>query len=76
MLRTLSNKLFNENRSQIIGIDISSDSVKLLALDKKDNQEYQVEAFASVPLDDGAVVEKEIKNPEIVTKAIQKAIRD
>jgi len=41
----------------LLGIDISSSSIKLLELSKSGSK-YKVECYASRPLPDGSVVEK------------------
>lgn len=49
----------------LLGIDISSSSIKLLELSKSGSK-YKVENYASRPLPDGAVVEKNIANLDAV----------
>ncbi len=66
-------KIFTRKTTPMLGIDISSASVKLLGL-SKDGERYQVNAFSIVPLPEGAVVEKEIKESDIVIAAISKAV--
>ncbi|MDH5426155.1 MAG: pilus assembly protein PilM, partial [Gammaproteobacteria bacterium] len=58
----------------ILGIDISSTSIKLLELSKNGDQ-YRVEAQAVEPLPADAVVEKNIQDAEAVAEAIKKAIK-
>lgn len=57
----------------LIGLDISSTSVKLLELSKK-GAEYQIEAIAVEPLPANAVVEKNIVEIESVGECIKRAI--
>ena len=57
----------------IVGIDIGSSAVKLLQLQKKGNQ-YYVELYATEPLPPGAVIEKTIKDPEVVVKALKNLV--
>ncbi len=57
----------------LVGIDISSTSVKLLQLARRGNG-YEVKYYAVVPLPKGAAAEKEIKQPEKVVKAIERLI--
>ncbi|MFP4245035.1 MAG: pilus assembly protein PilM, partial [Ectothiorhodospira sp.] len=61
-------------RPPLIGIDISSTSVKLVELGG-DHPPYRVEAYAVEPLPGNAVVEKNIQEVEAVGEAIQKAYR-
>ena len=57
----------------LIGVDISSTSVKLLELSVK-NGRYWVESYGLVPLQENSVVEKNILNPEAVSDALERAI--
>lgn len=65
--------LYSKQSKGLIGVDISSTSVKLLELSVK-NGRYWVESYVLVPLSEGSVVEKNILNPEAVGDAITKAI--
>lgn len=58
-----------------MGVDISSSSVKLLELSVK-NGRYTVNSYASVPLVEGAVVDRNIINAEAVTEAIEDALKE
>ena len=49
--------LFNKKANTLLGIDISSTSVKLLELSRQGDR-YRVEAYAVEPLPANAVVEK------------------
>ncbi|MGA0935355.1 MAG: pilus assembly protein PilM, partial [Pseudohongiellaceae bacterium] len=53
--------LFSKKNNALLGIDISSSSIKLLELSKSGSK-YKVENYATRPLPDGAVVEKNIVN--------------
>ena len=66
-------RLFGIVSEPIIGIDIGSSAIKLLQLEKKNNQ-YCVEHYAIEPIEPGIVVEKSIKNAEAVVTAINKLI--
>ncbi|RUR34414.1 type IV pilus assembly protein PilM [Vreelandella nanhaiensis] len=59
----------------LIGVDITSSSVKLLEL-KKSRNTYQVENYAIRPLSDGAVVEGRIQNINEVADALSQALDD
>lgn len=65
--------LFKKKNKAIIGVDISSTSVKLIELSET-NGRKQVEAYASEPLPENAVVEQSINDEEAVGNAIKKAI--
>lgn len=65
--------LFNKKSKALIGVDISSTSVKVLEL-SRNNGRYQVEAYAAEPLPPNAIVEQAISNDEAVGEAIRKAI--
>jgi type IV pilus assembly protein PilM len=63
--------LFNKKSKNLVGIDISSSSIKLLELSKQGDK-YKVEHYATRPLPSGAVLEKNIANVEAVGEEIQK----
>ena len=65
--------LFNKKSNTLIGVDISSTSVKVLEL-SRNNDRFQVEAYASEPLPPNAIVEQSISNDEAVGEAIRKAV--
>ncbi|MBP5979401.1 MAG: type IV pilus assembly protein PilM [Halomonas sp.] len=58
---------------ELIGIDITSRSVKLLELKKRPDT-YQVESFAVHPLPEGAVDEQRINNINDVSNSLNRAI--
>ncbi|KPU55507.1 type IV pilus assembly PilM family protein [Pseudomonas fluorescens] len=65
--------LFNKKSSTLLGIDISSTSVKLLELSRQ-GERYRVEAYAVEPLPVGAVIEKNIAELEGVGLALTRAL--
>ncbi len=67
-------KLLRRNRGLLAGLEISSSSVKLVALSKLATG-FQLEAIATTNLSHRAVVAKEIKNPSLVADAIRLCIR-
>jgi len=66
--------LFRKKRQSLLGIDISSTSVKLLEI-KGHNGRYRVESYAVEPLPANAVVEKSIANLEAVAATIKTAVK-
>ena len=66
-------RLYRKPSKGLIGVDISSTSVKVLELSVKNNR-YWVESYALVPLSEGSVVEKNILNPEAVGDALERAV--
>lgn len=58
----------------LLGLDISSTSVKLLELSRS-NGRYRIESYAVEPIAPGAVTEKTIADPEGVGAAIRQAVR-
>lgn len=62
------------NKPNILGLDISSTSVKLLEL-AQDGDKYRVQSLAVEPLPDNAVVEKNIQDVEAVGDTILKAVK-
>ena len=65
--------LFKKKSNALLGLDISSTSVKLLEL-SRNNGRYRVEAYAVEPLPPNAVVEKNISDVEGVGEAIKRVI--
>ncbi|MFT7219995.1 MAG: type IV pilus assembly protein PilM, partial [Candidatus Azotimanducaceae bacterium] len=59
--------------SSMLGLDISSTSVKLLELSKSGN-DYRVESYGVEPLPENAVVEKNISDVDGVGEAIQRLL--
>ena len=66
--------LFKRKKPPILGLDISSTSVKLLEL-AEDGDTYRVQSMAVEPLPDNAVVDKNIQDVEAVGNTIQKAVK-
>lgn len=66
-------QLFNKGPAPLIGLDISSTSVKLLELGQSGDR-YRVESYAVVPLPENAVEEKNIADVEAVGSAIKRAV--
>ncbi len=65
--------LFGKKSNVLLGLDISSTSVKLLEL-SKNNDRYRVEAYGVEPLPPNAVVEKNISDVEGVGEAIKRVV--
>ena len=65
--------LFSKKSSSVIGLDISSTSVKLLELSRSGDT-YRVEAYAVEPLPPNAVAEKNISDVDGVGEAIKRVI--
>ena len=65
--------LFNKKANTLLGIDISSTSVKLLELSRQGDR-YRVEAYAVEPLPVNAVVEKNIAELEGVGQALSRVL--
>ena len=65
--------LLKKKPNSLLGLDISSTSVKLLEL-SRNNGRYRVEAYAVEPLPPNAVVEKNISDVEGVGEAIKRVI--
>lgn len=66
--------LFSKSATPVIGVDISSSSVKLLELSKKGDK-YRIEAYAVEPLPPGAMNERQIADPAAVALALAKALK-
>lgn len=65
--------LFNNKTSAVLGVDISSTSVKVLELSRGSGG-YRVEAYGEETLPPGAVVENNIQEPDQVGEAIGRAV--
>lgn len=65
--------LFKKKNKAVLGIDISSTSIKLIELIELDGR-MQVESYASEPLPESAVVEQAINDEEMVGATIKKAL--
>ena len=57
--------LLSRKKPVILGLDISSTSVKLLELEQ-DGDNYRVQSLAVEPLPDNAVVEKNFQDVEAI----------
>jgi len=66
--------LLSRKKPVILGLDISSTSVKLLELEQ-DGDNYRVQSLAVEPLPDNAVVEKNFQDVEAIGETIQKAVK-
>jgi len=64
--------LFGKKKSPLVGLDISSSSVRLVELSDAGKSEFRVECFASEPLPRGAVVDGNIENLDQVADAVQR----
>ena len=67
-------KLFAQKKPPLVGLDISSTSVKLLELSLS-GKGYRVDAFAAEPLPPNSVVEKNIADVEAVGDAIRRVAK-
>lgn len=65
--------LFKKKANTLLGIDISSTSVKLIELSRSGGR-YKVEAYAVEPLPPNAIVEKNIAELEIVGQVIARVV--
>ena len=65
--------LFEKKAQNVLGLDISSSSVKLLELSRSGNR-FRVESYAVASLPPNAVVEKNINDLEGVGEAIAKVV--
>jgi len=65
--------LFKKKANTLLGIDISSTSVKLIELSRSGSR-YKVEAYAVEPLPPNAMVEKNIAELEVVGQVIARVV--
>jgi type IV pilus assembly protein PilM len=66
--------IFKQKQAPIVGLDISSTSVKLLELSKTSDG-YRVESHAVEPMPADAVAEKNIQDVEAVGECIRRAVK-
>lgn len=66
--------LLSRKKPVILGLDISSTSVKLLEL-QQDGDNYRVQSLAIEPLPDNAVAEKNFQDVEAIGETIKKAVK-
>lgn len=65
--------LLGKKNPPLIGLDISTSSVKLVELSDVGKGEFRLERFASEPLPRGAVVDGNIENIDQVSEAVSRA---
>ncbi|WP_226704645.1 pilus assembly protein PilM [Microbulbifer elongatus] len=65
---------FNKGPKAMLGLDISSTSVKLLELSRSGDK-YRVESYATEPLPPNAVVDKNINDVTAIAEAIRQVVR-
>lgn len=70
---SIKQKLFGGGSEALVGLDISSSSVKLLELGRKGSG-FEVLAYAVEALPPNAVIDKQVAEPQIVGEAIQRAV--
>ena len=66
--------LFRRSQVALLGVDISSTSIKLLELARSGNR-YRVESYSVEPLPPNSVIEKTITDPQLVGEAIGRAVK-
>lgn len=71
----ISFSLFSSGARQLVGLDISSSSVKMLELAGGEKDGYRLERYAIEPLPRDAVTDGNIVNMEAVAEAIRRAVR-
>lgn len=67
--------LFRPKARQLVGLDISSSSVKMLELSVGEKESYRIERYAIESLPRDAVVDGNIANLDGVSEAIRRALR-
>ena len=65
--------LFERKSKPVIGLDISSTSVKLLEL-ARNGASYRIESYSAKPLPPGAVVEKNIHDVDAVAEVVRQVV--
>jgi hypothetical protein len=65
--------IFNPKAQPLIGLDISSSSVKLVEVADAGKEAYRIERYAIEPLPKDAVLDGNITNLEVVAEAVKRA---
>jgi type IV pilus assembly protein PilM len=68
--------LFKQKNPHVLGIDISSSSVKLLELSRRHGQDYHVESFSVASLPANTIVDKTIQDRATLMHTIQRLLTD
>ncbi len=66
--------LLNRKKPPLVGLDISTSSVKVLELSRSQNQ-YRVERYAVEPMPQNAIVERAIAEVEQVSTTVERAMK-
>jgi type IV pilus assembly protein PilM len=66
--------IFGSSKAQLLGVDISSTSVKIIELSRSGGR-YKVESYGVEPLPPNSVVEKNITDVEMVGEAVRRAVK-
>ena len=66
--------LLGRKHAQMIGLDISSSSVKLVELSQTNTGEYVLERFASEPFEKGWIADGQIEKFDEVSEAVRKVV--
>lgn len=65
--------LLPKSSRKVLGLDISSTAIKLLELSKS-GEKYRIESYAVMGLPQGAIVERQIRDPEAVSSHIKQLV--
>jgi len=71
--RVLLGNLFKPTSPPLIGIDISSSSIKIVEISEAGPDNYRIERYAIEPLPKDAVIDGNIMNLEVVTDSLRRA---
>jgi type IV pilus assembly protein PilM len=66
--------LFGRSNPPMIGLDVSSSSVKLVELDRAASGDYVLERFASEPFEKGWITDGQIEKFDEVAEAVRKVV--
>jgi type IV pilus assembly protein PilM len=67
--------LLGRKHPPMVGLDISSSSVKLVELDQKPNGDYVLERFASEPFEKGWITDGQIEKFDEVAEAVRRVVQ-
>lgn len=61
-------------KGQLIGVDIGLSAVKVALLSSPKKNRYKLENFASIPLEEAAIIEDEVQRPDEIVEALTLAL--
>ena len=67
--------IFKGGSSNVVGLDIGLSAIKVCETSRSSSGDIKILKYASVPLPEGALIEDEIQNREVIIAAIKEAFK-